>query len=524
MAKYLAGLDYGTGGAKATIIDTSGHVLAYAFEEFELIHEQPDWSEHDATGYWPVACKLIQAVLAKAGVVGTDVAGIAVSSALPSLVMVDEHDNPVHRGYNLLDKRAQDQVRWLQEHIGDDRIFEVSGYRLEDHPSIVNLMWEKSHRPDTFRTVRKALTIDGYITLKLTGKATAHYSGAAFYGVAYNMRRRNFDETLLSEIGISPELFPPIYNCDDIVGEVTSLAARATGLAEGTPVAAGQVDCNASWLGAGAIEVGDFQSNLGTVGNFGVIHKSSEYNFSATGRLMINFPYSVDSENTYVTVPTTLTGGQSIRYLRDNFSQVEIQTEQALGTSAYDLLNLQAEKVRPGSDGLIVLPYLMGERTPIWDAQARGLIFGLSLTHTKGHLVRAMMEGVAFAMYDSFRLVKEAGLKINFPMVLNEGGAVSRLWRKIIADVFNVPIVMVKRRTGAPYGDAILAGVASGVLPGYEVARQWTEYIEPMEPDAGNHAIYQDYFEIYKNLYAHVRGDYRDLARLREKSIAPEEE
>lgn len=515
MADLLVGIDYGTGGAKASIIDTAGTVLAYAFEELELIQEQPEWSEHDAGRYWPIACSLLQKTLRGAGAKGGDVRAVAVSSALPSLVMVDESGSPIHRAYNLLDRRARDVVDYLRNEVGEDRIFDISGYRLEDHPVIVNLLWEKRHRPETFHAIRYALSIDGYITMKLTGVASAHYSGAAFYGVAYNLRKRRFDEQLLDELGLAPALFPPLFNCDDIVGEVTQEAAEETGLAAGTPVAAGQVDCNASWLGAGATQEGDFQSNLGTVGNLGIIHRDSDYNFSSTGRLMINFPYTVDSKHTYVTVPTTLTGGQCLRFLRDEFSQVEVQTEELLGTSAYDLLNLQAEKIPAGSEGLVVLPYLMGERTPIWDADARGLVFGLSLNHTKGHLVRAMMEGVAYAMYDSFRLVKDAGLKIKYPMVLNEGGAVSRLWRQIIADVFEVPVVMVKRRIGAPFGDAILAGVAAGILPGYEVAREWTEYIEPMEPDAKTHRIYEDYYRLYKRLYEHTRDDYRRLAELR---------
>jgi xylulokinase len=219
-----------------------------------------------------------------------------------------------------------------------------------------------------------------------------------------------------------------------------------------------------------------------------------------------------------VTVPTTTTGGQSIRYLRDNFSQYEVETERVLGISSYDLLNLQAQKVPVGSNGLIILPFLMGERTPIWDVHARGVIFGLSLNHTKGHIVRAMMEAVAYAMYDSFRLVKEeAGLKMNYPMVLNEGGAVSKLWRQIITDVFNVPIVLVKRRTGAPYGDAILAGVAAGVFKDFSVAKEWVEYIEPMEPNQEHHERYMEYFALYKKLYEHVKEDYRELAKLREQ-------
>jgi xylulokinase len=154
--------------------------------------------------------------------------------------------------------------------------------------------------------------------------------------------------------------------------------------------------------------VGDFQSNLGSVGNFGIIHTNTNFIFSDIGALMINFPYTVDSEHTYVTVPTTTTGGQCIRYLRDIFSPAERELERATGISAYDLLTMQAEKVPPGSEGLLVLPFLMGERTPIWDVYARGVIFGLTLNHTKGHLVRAMMEAVAYAMYDSFRLITRA--------------------------------------------------------------------------------------------------------------------
>jgi xylulokinase len=342
-----------------------------------------------------------------------------------------------------------------------------------------------------------------------------HDSGGAFFGVAYDLRERRFDMGMLETIGMDPEILPDVYRCGEIVGEVTEAAAEATGLAAGIPVAAGQVDCNASWVGAGAIEVGDFQSNLGSVGNFGVVHRNAAFNFSEIGRLMINFPYTVDSAHTYVTVPTTMTGGQCLRFLRDGFSAYEREVERALGTSAYDLLTLQAERIPPGSEGLIVLPYLMGERTPIWDANARGVAFGLSLHHEKGHLVRAMMEGVAYAMYDSFWLIKDAGLRVNYPMVLNEGGAVSRLWRQIIADVFNVPIVLVKRREGAPFGDAILAGVATGLFEDFSIAKSWTEYVEPMEPDSARHALYMEYFALYKQIYWDLREDFDTLAMLR---------
>ena len=517
MADCLLGIDYGTGGTKAVLIDYDGRELASAFEEYELIHERPAWSEHDAQNYWDAACRMIRSCLSDAGVSGKDVRAVAISSALPSMVMVDRDHNPIHRGYNLLDRRATDQVAWLKEHIGEDRIFNISGYRIEDHPHLVNMLWEKKHRPESFAKVWKVLTIDGFVTLKLTGRATAHYSGAAFYGVAYDLRKRTFDPKIMNEIDIDPALMPELFECDTVVGEVTQEAAEESGLAAGTPVAAGQVDCNASWVGAGAVDVGDIQSNLGTVGNFGVIYKDVDFVFSDIGRLLMNFPYTVNSSETYVTVPTTLTGGQTLRYLRDNFSQAEQQAERLLNVSSYDLLTMAAGKVPPGSDGLVALPFLMGERTPIWDVNARGTVFGLSLSHGKGHLVRAMMEGVAYAMYDNFRLVQEAKLKVNYPMILNEGGAVSRLWRQIITDVFGIPTAMVKRRSGAPFGDAVLAGVATGVYKDFSVTKEWAEYIDHMEPDSENHKRYQEYFALYKELYEQLKGSFEHLAELRAK-------
>jgi len=512
---FLLGIDFGTGGAKATIIDAEGAVLSYAFEEYPILTPQPGWSEHDPDLYWTVACRLIANVIAEAKVPAKAIKGIAVSSALPSLVMVDRQQRPVNNAYNLMDKRATEQVQWLKKNIGEDKVFDISKNRLDDHPSLVNLMWEKAHRPEDFGRIHKALTIDGFITLKLTGQAVCHYSGAAFYGVAYNLLERRFERDLLDRIGIPEALLPDLCRCDEIVGTVTKDAAQATGLTAGTPVAAGQVDCNAGWVGAGAIEEGDIQMNLGTCGNFGIIHRDTHFY-----ETMIAFAYTTDSEATYITVPTTTTGGQLIRYMRDNFYQAESAAQAQTGIDPYDVINREAEPIPPGAEGLVVLPFLMGERTPIWDVYARGNIFGLSMHHTRGHVVRAMMESVAYALYDSFRIIRDTGRKINAPIVLNEGGAKSPLWRRIITDVFNVPTVLVERRTGAPYGDAILAGVATGVFADFSIAKAWTRYVDPMEPNPGHHAIYLEYFELYKQLYDHVKDDYQTLAALRRKHHA----
>ena len=374
-------------------------------------------------------------------------------------------------------------------------------------------MWERNNRPESYKRIYKGLTIGSYIVYLLTGEAKINRSDAYFFG-AYDIRKNKLDENIIDNLGLDQNHFAEVHPCDEIAGHVTGNAAKECGLVEGIPVAS-QADAMAGWIGAGATRIGDFQCNLGTVGNFGIIHQDYDFVQSQVGYLMgINSPYTI--RDTLVTIPSTMTGGQSLRYIRDSFSNLEIEAERLLDVSVYDLLTLEASKISIGSDGLIVLPLLMGERSPLWDPYARGVIFGLSLNHTKAHFIRAMMEGVAFAMYSSFQLIKDAGLQINYPMVMNEGGAVSSLWRKIITDVFNIPTVLVKRRTGAPYGDAILAGVIAGVFPDFSIANQWVEHIDPIKPSQENHEKYMQYFDVYKNIYPNLKDEFSNLAKIRD--------
>lgn len=509
---YLLGIDFGTGGAKAAIINKNADVLGYGFEEYEIFTEKPGWSEHNAAEYWPVACRIIRKAISMAEIDPAEIKGIAVSSALPSLVVVGRDGEPLIRSYNLMDRRAVKQVLEVREKIGEDKVFSITKNRLDDHPAIVNLLWEKENRPDVFSRIHKALTIDGYIASKLTGQYTCHYSGAPFYGVAYNLEKKSFDREVLSTLGLQEEIFPDLFASEDIIGHVTSSAAGEAGLAAGIPVAAGQVDCNAGWVGAGAINLGDCQMNLGTAGNFGIVHDGSYFDSA-----MINFPYTTKYNRVFVTVPTTTTGGQLIRYLRDNFYKAEKNAEKTDGVDAYSIIDREAAQTPPGAEALVMLPYLMGERTPIWDVHARGVFFGLSLNHTRGHIARAMMEAVAYALYDSYTILKASGVSITPPLILNEGGAKSRIWRQIITDVFNIPTALVENRAGAPYGDAILAGVATGVFKDFSITKKKVKYTDPLEPNKQNHEMYMDIFKLYKSLYKHIKGDFRTLEELRNK-------
>jgi sugar (pentulose or hexulose) kinase len=511
MATRLLGIDFGTGGAKACIIDDQGEVLAYAFREYPIFHPRPGWSEHDPETYWRVTCEMVQQVLRDTQCLPQEIAGIAVSSALPSMVLVDGHGRPVAPAINLMDRRALDEVNVIRNVVGESVIEDVTANRIEDHPNLVNLFWYKRNKPQIYDKVYKALTIDGFIVSRLTGEFTLNTSSAVFYGVAFDIRKGVFHNDILEKLGINQDILPRLCDSTDVVGSITAEAAGATGLQAGTQVVGGQVDCNAGWIAGGAVEPGDMQLNLGTAGVLGVVHQNMDYLSSPDGLRMVNIPYTTSPRDTFSAVAVTTTGGQALRYLRDTFGEGEADVERLLKVSSYDLITLQARDVAPGSEGLLVLPYLMGERSPIWDTSARAVMFGLSLHHHRGHVFRAFMEGVAYALFDSYSVLKRTGLKINHPLIFNEGGAKSEVWRRIITDVFGIPTAMLKGRTGAPLGDAILAGVGVGVFDDFTVAKEWCNYREHLEPDQQNHEMYMEYFQLYKDIYANVQGNFQDL-------------
>ncbi|MEG0513592.1 MAG: FGGY family carbohydrate kinase [Clostridia bacterium] len=512
MENYFVGIDIGCGGAKATIINDQGAVMGYGFHEHHITVSNGNWSETDPNEYWGNICNALQGMLRQTNLDVSKVRGISVSSAVPAIVMVDKMGQVINKAYNFLDTRAQDAIDELKAKVGAERCFDISGYNIDEQSELTDLIWEKKHRPQDYQRIHKALTPDGYVTYRLTGRMLVNYSAATFYGAAFDIRKKQFNSDVLKLMDIDPEILPEVIACEEIIGEVTTEAAALTGLKAGTPVIAGTVDAFAGWLGGGAIEPGETQLNLGTAAVLGMILEKPTFI-----RQIWNCIYPVNSKDNYVIFGSTLTGGYVMRYLRNNFSRYERFVEQNGGYDAYDLLNLDAEKIAPGSDGLITLPHLMGARTPETNPHARGVLFGLDMNHTKGHMVRSMMEGVAYSSYKQYTTMLAAGLTTKGPIVMNEGGAKSRLWRRIFTDVFGHPTVLLKNRTGAPYGNAILAGVCTGYLPSYQVAKEWAEYTDYMEPNAKTHEMYMEYFRLYNHLYDHIQDDYLELKAIRDK-------
>jgi sugar (pentulose or hexulose) kinase len=506
---FLVGCDIGTGGTKSVVMDLNGRVLGSHYVEYPLITVRPGWAEHHPDTYWSAVATTIKKSLEIAKVAPSDILGVGLSAMSPACILVDKDGGPLQNSHIWMDRRGTEESRQITAMLGEQAVFERSGNPIDPYYATVKLLWEKNHRPEIYKKTHKLLTAKDYPLLKLTGKFLTDYSNACLIGVAFDIVKKRWDEQMIAEIGLDVEKFPDLYPCDEVIGHVTKEASLATGLMEGTPVIAGTVDCNAAWVSTGILNNGDNSMTLGSAGVWGTVHDSPTF---AKG--MISIIHTADSKSKYTTVGALVCAGALIRYFRDTFGQVEVDAANRLNISPYDIMNLEAEKVPAGSDGMVVLPYFMGERSPMWDPLARGVIFGASLFHGRGHYIRAYMEGVAYGIKQNIEIARQAGLKINPSVTMVEGGANSRIWRQIMADVLGVSTVHVKNSMGAPVGDAIAAGVGVGAFSNYEIVNDWIHISEQHTPNKDNADLYEKLFDLYAGLYPKLRDDFDQLASI----------
>lgn len=511
MPSYLVGSDVGTGGTKSVVIDEQGNTLGQHFIEYPLITNKLGYVEHDPEWYWDAVADTMSKAIIDSKIDPKNIKGVSISALSPACILVDEDLNPLQMAHIWMDRRATRQCDWLRKNIGEDRVFDLTGNIIDPYYAITKLMWERDNRPELYKKTFKLQTAADYPTMRLTGKAVTDYSNACLIGIAYDIRNKVWDEDLLKQIGIDREKLPDLYPCEEIIGHVTKEAAIRTNIPAGTPVVAGTVDCNAAWVATGAVEDGDTSIVMGTAGIIGIVHKQDRFT-----RKMITICHTANSKEYYTTLSAQLCGGL-YRYYRDNLAIAEQNAERDTGIDAYDLMNIEASKVDPGSDGLIILPYFQGERTPIWDPYVRGLFFGISFGHTRGHIIRAIMEGTGYAFRHNYNYIKSSGVNIKLPIVMSEGGARSKLWRQIVCDMLEAPAVFMKNTNGAPFGNAVLAGVATGVFKDFSVTKDWSEVEDLTEPIEKNSEIYRKYYKIFAELYERNKDLYVELASIRDE-------
>ena len=504
MANYLVGCDVGTSGTKSILIDEEGNVLGCEYIEYPLITPRPGWAEHDPEWYWNAVADTIHSCINQAGVDNSEIRGVCVSALAPACILVDEDLRPLQNSHIWMDRRGTAQANWVKEHIDESEYLDEMPNAIDPYFGMIKLMWERDNRPELYQKTYKIQTAANYPTMKLTGKAVIDSGNASLFGVGFDLRKRDWDYDLVEKLGIDPDKLPPCFMAEDIIGEVTAEAAERTGLKKGTPVCAGNTDSGAAGLTNGG-KYNDLIILMGTAGIMRFTHTEPQFI-----RNMITTAY----KHHFATTCAISACGSLTRYFRDTFAQYEKSVGKTLDLDAFDIMSLEAQKAPIGSDGLIVLPYFMGERTPIWDPIARGMVFGMSITHTKGHLLRAFMEGATYALYHNYECMLDGGAQLSMPLYVTEGGAKNPMWRQILSDVFNAPVAYKQGAKGAPMGDALIAGIATGIFKDYSIADGWNVVTDYHEPNPEAHKKYMDYYAIFRRLYEKVKDEYVELAKV----------
>lgn len=493
---YFMGIDTGTNSSKGVLIDDQGHVIAEHSTEHAMTNPAPGHYEHDADkDWWGDLCIITKALLEKTGIDPKDVKAVGTSALGADCLPVDEHCRPLRKAILYgIDARATDEMAQLTELYGDEQIRKWYGRPLCSSDVMPKILWIKNKEPEVYAKAHKFLTGSSFIAAKLTGNYTAdRFLGLASFNPLYHNNGTPNPETCKPIC--RPDQLAEVKEANDLAGYVTEEAARDTGLAVGTPVIVGTDDSGAEAISTGVVAPGKMMIQFG----------SSIYMILGTQGL-------VDDERLWreeFIVPGlcdisagTNTAGSLTKWYRDTLFPDARQVEQEGGPDAYQTMMAGVDQIAPGSDGLITLPYLAGERTPINDPQAKGILFGLTLAHTRAHMYRSALEGVAYSVNQQLRIMMSHDVPIDQIFAVG-GGVKNDLWMQIVADVTGKDISTPAITVGASFGDALMA--ASGIrYPGFEDFEKLTNFIKPGQtyhPNPENHEIYKKYQAIYDALY-----------------------
>ena len=505
MKPYLLGIDIGTSACKLAVFDRGGKVAAAASESYAVYYPQEGWAEQDPEEWYAAVCRACRRLLAESGIHASEIAGIGIDGQSWSAIPVDQAGRCLARTPIWMDTRASAICERLNEKIGADEIFRVSGNSLQPSYTTAKILWFREKMPEVYAAARKVLQSNSYIAFRLTGEYSQDLSQG--YGLhCFDMRTGTWDTDMCEKLEIPAEFLPEIVPCDRVIGTVTKKAAEESGLCAGTPVTAGGLDAACGTLGAGVIHPGETQEQGGQAGGMSICTDR----YRADPRLILGFHVV---PGMWLLQGGTTGGGGVMRWFEQEFAGEERLRAEKGGASSLDALNQIAAKVGPGCDGMVFLPYMAGERSPIWDPKAKGVFYGIDFAKTKGHFVRACMEGVAFALRHNLETAEEAGASADVLRAMG-GSANSLLWTQIKADVTGKSIIVPSSDTATTLGAAMLAGVGTGFYKDYEEAVSLTvREVRRHEPDPGTKAAYDQAYQMYREIY-------RSLKHL-EQTVAP---
>jgi xylulokinase len=481
----LIGLDVGTGGARAVAVDESGEIVAEASSEYPLHSPHPGWTEQDPADWWEGAKEIIRKVATDAG---EQVAGIGLTGQMHGSVFLDSSDAVIRPALLWNDQRTHRQCEQITGAVGNERLISIAGNPALTGFQAPKIVWLREEEPDNFGRISHVLLPKDYVRLQLTGEYATDASDAAGT-LLLDMRTRDWSDEILDALEIPQGWMPEVYEGPESTGVLRESVAEELGLAQGIPVAAGGGDNAAAAVGTGIVGPGLVNSSVGTSGV--LFAHASDFNPDPSGRLHA-FCHAVPGA--YHLMGVTLSAGGSLSWWRETLG------------GDYDELVEAASGVQAGSEGLVFLPYLSGERTPHLDPKARGAFFGLTSRHGVEHMTRAVMEGVIFSLRDSLQIMRGLGVPVE-DVRATGGGARSDLWRQLQADIYGTPIRRTVADEGPAYGAALLTGMASGTYADVDEAVSVVKLREEItEPDTDQAKIYEEHYEVYRSLYPATRS------------------
>jgi xylulokinase len=504
--QYWLGVDIGTGGSRALLVDQDGVVVASmtaAHEEMRM--ERPQWAEQRPEDWWDAAQEAIREALAKVGARGEQIVAVGLSGQMHGLTLLDDADQVIRPALIWCDQRSQRQADWINETAGEDFVLQQTANPALTGFTAPKLLWVRDNAPDDYARIRKLLLPKDYVRFMLTGEHAGDVSDSSGVGL-FDVVHRRWALPLVQKLGVDPSILPPVLESCEVAGKVSPLAAETTGLVAGTPVVAGAGDQAAGAVGNGIVEPGLVSCTIGTSGVvFAHLDKAA---YDPGGRAH-TFCHAVPGK--WHVMGVTQGAGLSLQWFRNQLGQDLVARAALEGGDAYELLMAEAARAPAGGEGLYWLPYLMGERTPHLDSSARGGWIGLTAKHTRAHLVRSLIEGVSYSLKDCLDIVQSLGASVE-SVRASGGGAKSPFWRSILAGVFDKPISTLQTQEGSAYGAALLAMVGSRRFASVEDACRETirerARISP-DPDlvqayASGHAVYQSLYPALKPTFARM--------------------
>lgn len=508
--KQIVGLDLGTTGVKAIVTDSRGKVLTAYREEYPLSQPEEGWAEQSSDKWWKAVVKALEETLSLDMVKRKELKGLALSGQMHGSVFLDDKGEVIRNPILWNDTRTTKQCKEIEEEIGEKRLLELVGNPALEGFTAPKVLWLRENEPKNYEELETLLLPKDYIVYKLTGRLVTEKSDAAGT-ILYDVKNQEWSEKVTSALDIDRAILPEVLDSVDVVGELKPKLAEELGLPADLKVVAGGADNACSAVGNGITDEGLF---LASIGSSGVVLAHSDHMEVDFGSRVHSFNHSVP--NKWYLMGVMLNAGLSYRWFRDTFSQLEVQAGNLTDKDPYELLNAEAAQAPPGSEGLIYLPYLNGERTPHKNANARGTFFGFSGNHDKRHFTRAVLEGVTFGLRDSLELIKDMDVEPEQIRVTGGGGK-SELWRGIQADIFGQEVVTTAVDEGPAYGAALIAATGSGVFETLdEAVNNCVEVVSSQQPNPENQRTYEDLYPIYRSLYTSLEEDYDRLAQFRE--------